>query len=395
MSVLTGQGAPSRMPGLDLLRAAAILWVMLYHAAGMGLVSSANPVAPLGWMGVDLFFALSGFLIGGQLLRPIARQEPSRFGIFYLRRLFRTLPPYLLMLSLYLVLPPIREWETMQPAWQFLTFTENLFVDANVSRTFSHAWSLCVEEQFYLVAPCVVWLLTRRPTARVTIAFLVAVVVGGMALRGYIWVHDLQPIAHITSGPGNIDQVWEERIYYPTWTRLDGLVGGMAFAAIRMLRPAAWAWLERRADLVLLVGICAFAASIAIFAEPKSFVAVVFGYPLLAFGASCLVASGASRQGLLGRWEAPGAAFVAAMAYSLYLSHKAAFHLSQQFVTAQADLHPLLGDLINGGGAMAAGLALHLIAERPALRLRDRLLGERRVQTETRLDGEPAFSPGR
>ena len=54
----------SRLPGLDLLRAIAIVWVMFFHAAGQGLGSPWMPMSQFGWMGVDLFFALSGYLIG-------------------------------------------------------------------------------------------------------------------------------------------------------------------------------------------------------------------------------------------------------------------------------------------------------------------------------------------
>ena len=60
----------TRVAGLDLLRAVAILWIMLYHAAVLDLIGGDNPIVSYGWMGVDLFFALSGYLIGGQLLAP-------------------------------------------------------------------------------------------------------------------------------------------------------------------------------------------------------------------------------------------------------------------------------------------------------------------------------------
>src|SRR6516165_12042278 len=83
-----------RLPGLDLLRAVAILWVMDFHAQAFRIVASSDHVARFGWMGVDLFFALSGFLIGGQLLRPLSKGQALRPVTFYVRRLFRTLPPY-------------------------------------------------------------------------------------------------------------------------------------------------------------------------------------------------------------------------------------------------------------------------------------------------------------
>ncbi|MDE2315343.1 MAG: acyltransferase, partial [Xanthomonadaceae bacterium] len=75
-----------RLPGLDLLRAIAILWVMLFHSWMIGGIGGPlQPIADYGWMGVDLFFVLSGYLIGQQVLAPLSRGEPLRFGAFYLR----------------------------------------------------------------------------------------------------------------------------------------------------------------------------------------------------------------------------------------------------------------------------------------------------------------------
>jgi Acyltransferase family len=65
-----------RQPGLDLLRALAILVVVIYHAGIMGFPLSGD-VHRFGWIGVDLFFVLSGYLIGGQLLAPLARGQPN------------------------------------------------------------------------------------------------------------------------------------------------------------------------------------------------------------------------------------------------------------------------------------------------------------------------------
>jgi peptidoglycan/LPS O-acetylase OafA/YrhL len=383
----------SRAPGLDLLRAFAILWVMFYHAAVLDLVPDSNPVAAFGWMGVDLFFALSGFLIGGQLFRPYARHAPEHFGLFYLRRLFRTLPPYLVVVALYFTVPVFRERKTIEPLWQFLTFTENLFIDFSHPRAFSHVWSLCVEEQFYLVAPMVVFGLMRRPSLWLAAVFCGGVLIGGMALRGYIWLHDLGPIQHITTGPGNFYQRWNERIYYPTWTRLDGLLDGMAFAAIRAFRPGLWAGLMQRANLILTLGVAAVAVAIGLFVHQQTFAPTVIGYPILSFGMACLVAAGASPRSLIGRWQVPGAAAVAAMAYSLYLTHKQVYHMVHLLVGQQLDQKPVLASLIYSSAALAAGGLLYVTLERPALRLRDRILKAAAKPTPETIAGAP-ISPG-
>jgi peptidoglycan/LPS O-acetylase OafA/YrhL len=367
-----------RLAGLDLLRALAIVWVMLYHAIVMGVMPDSNEVAAFGWMGVDLFFALSGFLIGGQLFRPFVRGEPEHLGLFYARRLFRTLPPYLVIVTLYFTVPMFRERPTIQPLWQFLTFTENLFIDVSLPRAFSHVWSLCVEEQFYLIAPVVVWLLMRRPALWKAFAVCGVILVGGMVLRGSLWVHAVGPI---TSDPGNVYQRWYEHIYYPTWCRLDGLLGGMIFAAIRAFRPMWWQALLRHANLTLIVGAAGVAVAIRLFVDETAFLATVIGFPILSLSMAALVAAGASPQGLIGRWHVPGAGAIAAMAYSLYLTHKEMYHLTQMVAGARLDGHPILAVLIYGGTALAAGALLYAVAERPALIMRDRILAQHRRTT--------------
>jgi peptidoglycan/LPS O-acetylase OafA/YrhL len=359
----------NRAPGLDLLRAIAILWVMYYHGAVLGLLPDNDPVATPGWMGVDLFFALSGYLIGSQLLRPLAGSQEADPARFYLRRALRTLPAYFVVVALYFTVPIFRERATIMPLWQFLTFTENIFIDFSHPRAFSHVWSLCVEEQFYLVAPIVIWLMARWPKAWKAIALCTAILVGGMVLRGYIWFHDLAPIQHVPHG--HFSQRFQERIYYPTWTRLDGLLGGVVLALIAAFRPKLWAAVMRRADLIGLVGLLAVAGGIWIFSAPPGFVSTVFGYPLVSFGMTALVAAAAGPIGLLGRRAIPGAATVAAMAYSLYLTHKQVYHMVHVAVGDSLDGRPTAAFLTYAIAALGAGALLYLAVERPFLRLRD------------------------
>src|SRR6202011_1695676 len=80
-----------RQPGLDLLRALAIIVVVIYHAGIMGFPMPAR-VHRWGWIGVDLFFVLSGYLIGGQLLAPLARNEQINLKRFFARRALRIMP---------------------------------------------------------------------------------------------------------------------------------------------------------------------------------------------------------------------------------------------------------------------------------------------------------------
>ncbi len=98
-----------RQPGLDLLRALAIIVVVIYHAGIMGFPMPGR-VDRWGWIGVDLFFVLSGYLIGGQLLAPLARDRRIHLGRFFARRALRIMPAYFVVLAVYFLLPPLREY---------------------------------------------------------------------------------------------------------------------------------------------------------------------------------------------------------------------------------------------------------------------------------------------
>src|SRR3954463_4777413 len=82
-----------RQPGLDLLRALAIVMVVIYHAALFGFKLPGR-VDRFGWIGVDFFFVWRGYLIGGQLLAPLARHQPIKLRRFFARRALRIMPAY-------------------------------------------------------------------------------------------------------------------------------------------------------------------------------------------------------------------------------------------------------------------------------------------------------------
>src|SRR5437667_9563533 len=137
-----------RQPGLDLLRALAIIVVVIYHAGIMGFPLPGR-VHRWGWIGVDLFFVLSGYLIGGQLLAPLAKDRQPHLGRFFARRALRIMPAYFVVLAIYFLLPSWREYPDMsQPLWKFLLSVQNIALHGGTA--FSHAWSLAVKAQFYL-----------------------------------------------------------------------------------------------------------------------------------------------------------------------------------------------------------------------------------------------------
>ena len=361
-----------RLPGLDTLRALAIVAVMLFHL-WLLLPTSLFPAARFGWMGVDLFFVLSGYLIGLQVLRPYTRGERPSLLEFYRRRIYRILPAYLFVLCLYFTVSGWRESEGISPLWQFLTFTENLFVDYSVHQAFSHVWSLCVEEHFYLVLPLLVLWMMRKPSFRRTATVLGLVVFFGMAVRAYVLIHTLRPL-----GLDDFPLAYIEDIYYPSYTRLDGLLVGVTLALLQRFRPEWWASAMQRGHLMLMSGVALIGTAVWLFADRFSSLTgvaawgTVIGFPVLSLGLGLLVASSVSRNGLLSRFRVPGASLLATLAFSLYLIHKEIVHLDRRFfpvLTAGRDAKAML---VYGISCVVAAAILHLGVERPFLQLRDR-----------------------
>jgi peptidoglycan/LPS O-acetylase OafA/YrhL len=172
-----------RILELDGIRGVAVLMVVLFHYTIIGPGASfhtilywGRAVFRLGWSGVDLFFVLSGFLIGGILLD--ARNSPRYFQTFYARRGFRILPLYFLWLALYPLAvaaysrwgnPPLPESPQMYLRWStYWVFLQTLtFMFPIPYRTVAYywlgpTWSLALEEQFYLVVAPLVRILTMR-----------------------------------------------------------------------------------------------------------------------------------------------------------------------------------------------------------------------------------------
>ena len=359
-----------RLPGLDLLRAIAIVWVMLFHSYIIdGWHEPFRSMENFGWMGVDLFFVLSGYMIGFQLLQPLSEGQPLLLGQFYLRRAFRILPAYFAVLALYFLWPRFREAPGIQPLWQFLTFTVNLLIHTDRNLAFSHVWSLCVEEHFYLVFPCLAWWLTRRPSMAKFAGVFAFVLIGGIALRGFLWMHWMAPVIHQDA----FNTRFLEDIYYPTWSRLDGLLAGIVLATIRAYRPLWWIRLQQHANAVLLGGCVVLAVAIVLFRDRAGLLATTAGYPLLALGFALMVIAGANTQSWLGRIRVPGARWIALISYSLYLSHKAVLHLVDGALGQPLTGHVVLAFFVYALAVLLAGALLHYAVERPVLHLREKL----------------------
>ncbi len=167
----------TRFPALDGIRALAITMVFACHYGGGShggrILRAINVLRERGWVGVDLFFVLSGFLITGILYDTSA--DSRFFSRFYIRRSLRILPVFYIVVLLVALLTPILhyEWHWMQLTFVF--YIGNFFANYNWNLYFvtsaahpgakvsiGHFWSLCVEEQFYLMWPLVVWWVRDR-----------------------------------------------------------------------------------------------------------------------------------------------------------------------------------------------------------------------------------------
>lgn len=360
-------GAP-RLPGLDLLRAGAIVWVVLFHSRMVGGPGfPLESLARFGWAGVDLFFILSGFLIGTQVLLPLRQGRPFSFGGFYARRAWRILPAYAVVLLLYLLVPVLREHPEMRPWWQFASFSFNLWTEPGQGWAFSHVWSLCVEEHFYLLFPLLAVGLARRPTMPRFVILCLALLLAGALLRFMVWRQ---------MSAADPSQSWYLlKIYYPTWMRLDALLAGVMLATLRVYRPGAWQQLQARSHQALLLGLLLLGLALWLFRDRSGLLANAVGWPLLAGGFALLVFAAAHREGPLRHLKMPGIAWLAAVSYSLYLSHKIALLGVTRLLGSALQDAPLLRFLLHAVALLALAAALHYLVERPGLRWRDRLRG--------------------
>ncbi len=340
-------------------------------------------------MGVDLFFVLSGFLIGSQLLKPFTRNQPPNLRAFYLRRAYRILPAYVAVLLLYFAIPQWREHELLPSAWKLLTFTANLRMNFPAELAFSHVWSLCVEEHFYLLLPWLILWLMREPAAWKTIAFIASVILFGVAIRSW-------ELFHVVRATGLSDDetsaLFMKRIYYPTYTRLDGLLSGTTLATIRVFRPIWWAKLAHRGNALVIAGLLISGIAIWTFRSdypsPNQPAGILLGFPLLSLGFAFLVAAAAANNGLL-RLRVPGSEILATLAFSLYLTHKEVAHIDRMILPWLDQEFGWRAACIYAVTCIAVAALLYTCIECPVLLLRDRHLNQSQrsaPSVEARLD---------
>jgi peptidoglycan/LPS O-acetylase OafA/YrhL len=343
-------------PGLDHLRALAIAMVFLFHYRLFAHPAWVDAVGDFGWTGVDLFFVLSGYLIAAQLfVHPPLRD-------FFIKRALRILPAYFVVVAIYFLVPSFHERESLPPLWRFLTFTQNFGLDLETSGTFSHAWSLCVEEQFYLALPIMLWVAKGDKRWLVWLPLLVML---GLCLRWHAWQTEVAPLQEGTRGEAF---TWYRAIYYPTYQRLDGLVAGVALAAVMTFSPTAKRWIERRSSWLLIAALTCLVFGWLVFADMHSLHASVFGFPIVATAYGLLVASSLSESSLVARVPPVFSSLLAKLSFAIYLVHKGVIHLVQTASGTSANGTETWWLCI--AATLAAAGLLHVAVEKPASALR-------------------------
>jgi len=345
-------------PALDGVRGIAILLVLLHHFTIFTPITATDRAlqftALLGWSGVDLFFVLSGFLITGILID--ARSSPRYFASFYMRRVLRIFPLYYLIVAIcFLLLPHSPRSEallvgaTELPAWPYWTYLVNFAVADRGA--FTHgvldvAWSLAIEEQFYLLWPAVVFLCPPRLLGWWCGMIIVAAPLArSMALAGGGEAIDVYVLPHL---------------------RADALATG-----------ALLAWLMRRDLLPRSVGAGAVAAVIGLSIAVGCAIAAASPWwwepPMQRIGYSAWALAGA---GLVIVSVAPGSAgwwqrtlswswlrAFGKYSYAIYLLHLPMSRVVQEFAISRTEFPVLLGAL------WPAQLGFYMLATAPTFAL--------------------------
>jgi len=359
------------VPALDGIRGLAILLVMLFHLAHANTNTPSalvNGLLRLGgslWVGVDLFFALSGFLITGILLDSVA--DPHFFKNFYGRRLLRIAPLYYGFLLLLFIVVSTRFAEGPRPWVLLLLYLQNTPLWYHLPATMplaehvSMLWSLAVEEQFYLVWPVVIYLVRDR---RKLLWIALAGAVAAPLARALLFAHGASP----------------QETYELTICRADALLGGAWLALVTrgparntVIRFAPWLFWAA-------LGSCVAIGMHAQRYTREVPAVTLYGYSLTAItGAAVIAMSLGSGSGVAATMKMPALRFLGKYSYCLYLVHQFVFWCLQISIlpAIQARTHSmLLYHFVDSALVFAISIGVAMISfrffEQPVLRLKSR-----------------------
>jgi len=341
-----------------------------YRGAIFGHPEWTNDFGKFGWTGVDLFFVLSGFLISSQLFAQIKKGKRISYRQFFLKRFFRIIPAFVVVVVIYYFVPQFHERESLSPLWRFATFTQNFGLDIKQYGTFSHSWSLCVEEHFYLLLPLTLIFLQFTKRFKKAYWILIVLFLSGFAIRNYCWNNLFLPYA----SDDHAWVYWYKYIYYPTYNRLDGLLSGVAIAALYQFAPNLWNKISRFGNWLALLSLLVLTGAYFLCVEEQSYLATIFGFPLIAIGYGMLVMSAVSPASFLYKWNSKITTIIATLSYALYLSHKGVIHVTQVLLSDKIDVNGNLMLLICVGNCVLAALILNVVIEKPFMKLRGKII---------------------
>lgn len=290
-----------RIVELDGVRGAMTLLVLLSHL--FGEVPNGLDALKVGWIAVDMFFVLSGFLIGRLILDK--KHHANFFAVFYARRIFRLIPLYVLIvggtaLATAWADPSWAEADPAVPLWSYFTFTQTLFMVASGSigaHWLAPTWTLAVEEHFYLVAPALLAFTPARWLPRV----IAAGILGALSLRVAIYGFGFaSPMVALVLLPGRADLL------------LCGIAAAMAQRAGAI--PA-------RADLALRVVPVAALVAVAALKLRSDDLFAIWNPLLLGIGCACFLLSIVRGAPEARRFRSPVLRLLGDTGYVVYLIH--------------------------------------------------------------------------
>ncbi|MDB5333180.1 MAG: lipopolysaccharide modification acyltransferase [Phycisphaerales bacterium] len=382
-----------RLPQLDSLRAVAILLVLGRHLPRMPgphasplFAFAANLWHRAGWVGVDLFFVLSGFLVAGLLFGEYRERGTVNILRFLVRRGLKIYPPFYLMLAVTLT-ASLALGERV-PAKALLG--EMLFLQSYLPRLWVSTWSLAVEEHFYILLALVVTGLLvcvrTRPLRAVPAIFLI--------------VAPLALVARICTSAGS--PFSDNAQLYPTHLRIDSLFFGVLLAYFHHFHAAhTAAWVKKFRALLVVAGIALIAPALKLdvstfFMHTTGLTLLYLGFGMLLLAAVHSRSAGESRTlAAFGR--------MGAYSYSIYLWHLpfSAYMLRTLTLLPGSPISSITTNAIYIAGSIVAGIIMAKLVEIPVLKLRDRLFpsptpslsqGEDRGEGETSEFGERIFA---
>jgi len=326
-----------RKASLDTIRALAIFAVVQCHCAtAYGRDNAFGRVLQLGGHGVDLFFVLSGWLLGCILARELTQTGTIDIRRFWLRRWLRTLPAYYAVLLFTLLQTALQAKE--QVRFDYLIFAQN-YADMPY---FTISWSLCVEEHFYLaVAPALVFLYGRR--------------------RG-IWI-----VAVVLAIPIVCREMGWYGTLNETHVRFDQCAVGVLLGCISVMKPALWHSISKLTPVAVAISIGLLLFNIYTRVHPELGIHDL-NLTCWTFMCASLILLANSNKFCAEELSFPGARYLAERSYAIYLLHVEAFSVMRVLPEVSFPIFCLLVWLIS----IASAELLFRFVERPGMMLREK-----------------------